>query len=309
MGTSHQVIMLNRGALMVIGAACALLFLIISMYNSKSLNSSLMAKLEETEEEVREAIDNGEDCAVKLDAKADELSDLQKEIENLGTEQERLVQENHDMKETIAETEERLVSVQDEKKELVESLAGFQEQIKMKETLLEQAKEKLKQLESNNDNLLDKLNEAENNHQEQAKENNNVEADREEEVKVEEKEEEQNNEEEGEEEKDDVDDEEKELEEGVADHVVTDEGDGKEYTEMPLDDQNNDDVLAKPEENNFIETSDNESIAENDLEAEEEKIEEEYDEDNRREESGFNMVYERSSSSAFEAGVDYNQKS
>ena len=114
---------------------------------------------------------------------------------------------------------------------------------------------------------------------------------------------------EGEEEKDDVDDEEKELEEGIADHVVTDEGDGKEYTEMPLDDQNNDDVLAKPEENNFIETSDNESIAENDLEAEEEKIEEEYDEDNRREESGFNMVYERSSSSAFEAGVDYNQKS
>ena len=294
---------------MVIGAACALLFLIISMYNSKSLNSSLMAKLEETEEEVREAIDNGEDCAVKLDAKADELSDLQKEIENLGTEQERLVQENHDMKETIAETEERLVSVQDEKKELVESLAGFQEQIKMKETLLEQAKEKLKQLESNNDNLLDKLNEAENNHQEQAKENNNVEADREEEVRVEEKEEEQENEEEGEEEKDDVDDEEKELEEGIDDQVVTDEGDGKEYTEMPLDDQNNDDVLAKPEENNFIETSDNESIAENDLEAEEEKIEEEYDEDNRREESGFNMVYERSSSSAFEAGVDYNQKS
>ena len=114
---------------------------------------------------------------------------------------------------------------------------------------------------------------------------------------------------EGEEEKDDVDDEEKELEEGIADHVVTDEGDGKEYTEMPLDDQNSDDVLAKPEENNFIETSDNESIAENDLEAEEEKIEEEYDEDNRREESGFNMVYERSSSSAFEAGVDYNQKS
>merc|ERR1711936_670038 len=254
MGTSHQVIMLNRGALMVIGAACALLFLIISMYNSKSLNSSLMAKLEETEEEVREAIDNGEDCAVKLDAKADELSDLQKEIENLGTEQERLVQENHDMKETIAETEERLVSVQDEKKELVESLAGFQEQIKMKETLLEQAKEKLKQLESNNDNLLDKLNEAENNHQEQAKENNNVEADREEEVRAEEKEE--------------VDDEEKELEEGVADHVVTDGEDGEEYTEMPLDDQNNDDVLAKPEENNFIETSDNESIAENDLEAE-----------------------------------------
>merc|ERR1711936_905056 len=298
MGTSHQVIMLNRGALMVIGAACALLFLIISMYNSKSLNSSLMAKLEETEEEVREAIDNGEDCAVKLDAKADELSDLQKEIENLGTEQERLVQENHDMKETIAETEERLVSVQDEKKELVESLAGFQEQIKMKETLLEQAKEKLKQLESNNDNLLDKLNEAENNHQEQAKENNNVEADREEEVRAEEKEEEQDNEEEGEEEKDDV-----------ADHVVTDGEDGEEYTEMPLDDQNNDDVLAKPEENNFIETSDNESIAENDLEAEEEKIEEEYDEDNRREESGFNMVYERSSSSAFEAGVDYNQKS
>ena len=299
---------------MVIGAACALLFLIISMYNSKSLNSSLMAKLEETEEEVREAIDNGEDCAVKLDAKADELSDLQKEIENLGTEQERLVQENHDMKETIAETEERLVSVQDEKKELVESLAGFQEQIKMKETLLEQAKEKLKQLESNNDNLLDKLNEAENNHQEQAKENNNVEADREEEVRAEEKgeeekNEEQDNEEEGEEKKDDVDDEEKELEEGIADQVVTDGEDGEEYTEMPLDDQNNDDVLAKPEENNFIETSDNESIAENDLEAEEEKIEEEYDEDNRREESGFNMVYERSSSSAFEAGVDYNQKS
>merc|ERR1711953_926081 len=110
---------------------------------------------------------------------------------------------------------------------------------------------------------------------------------------------------EGEEKKDDVDDEEKELEEGIADQVVTDGEDGEEYTEMPLDDQNNDDVLAKPEENNFIETSDNESIAENNLEAEEEKIEEEYDEDNRREESGFNMVYERSSSSAFEAGVDY----
>ena len=66
--------MLNRGAIVVIGAACGLMFLVVSIYNSRSLNSSLMAKLEETEGEVRQAIDNEENCAVKLDSKTDEAT-------------------------------------------------------------------------------------------------------------------------------------------------------------------------------------------------------------------------------------------
>ena len=41
--------MLNRPAVLIIAAAFGLLFLIISVYNTRSLNSSLMAKLVETE--------------------------------------------------------------------------------------------------------------------------------------------------------------------------------------------------------------------------------------------------------------------
>ena len=39
----------NRPAILIIGGAFGLLFLIISVYNTRSLNSSLMAKLVETE--------------------------------------------------------------------------------------------------------------------------------------------------------------------------------------------------------------------------------------------------------------------
>ena len=39
----------NRPAVLIIGGAFGLLFLIISVYNTRSLNSSLMAKLVETE--------------------------------------------------------------------------------------------------------------------------------------------------------------------------------------------------------------------------------------------------------------------
>ena len=39
----------NRPAILIVGGAFGLLFLIISVYNTRSLNSSLMAKLVETE--------------------------------------------------------------------------------------------------------------------------------------------------------------------------------------------------------------------------------------------------------------------
>ena len=41
--------MLNRPVVLIIGGAVGLLFLIISVFNTRSLNSSLMSKLEETE--------------------------------------------------------------------------------------------------------------------------------------------------------------------------------------------------------------------------------------------------------------------
>ena len=41
--------MLNRPAVLIIAAAFGLLFLIISVYNTRSLNNSLMEKLVETE--------------------------------------------------------------------------------------------------------------------------------------------------------------------------------------------------------------------------------------------------------------------
>ena len=41
--------MLNRPAILMIGGAVGLLLLIISVYNTRSLNTSLMSKLEETE--------------------------------------------------------------------------------------------------------------------------------------------------------------------------------------------------------------------------------------------------------------------
>lgn len=56
----------------------------------------------------------------------------------------------------------------------------------------------------------------------------------------------------------------------------------------------------------FIEKSDGIST-EDDFQAEEEKIKEEYED--QTEVSGFNMVYEMSSSSTFDAGVDYTQQS
>merc|ERR1711936_559530 len=132
-------IMLNRGAIVVIGAACGLIFLIISIYNSRSLNTSLMAKLEETEGEVREAIDNEENCAVKLDTKTDEAMRIKNEMEILQNNLDSLNQENINMKVTISETEEQLVSVQREKTDLVESLTNLQAELQEKEALVQQA--------------------------------------------------------------------------------------------------------------------------------------------------------------------------
>merc|ERR1712045_991631 len=112
-------------------------FLIISVYNSRALNTNLMAKLEETEVEVRAAIDNQEDCAVKLDSRTEELTGLKDGLDSAA-------REAADLKDRISGTETQLAAALEEKDGLLASLAALQSQVQEKDNILHQNEAQLK---------------------------------------------------------------------------------------------------------------------------------------------------------------------
>ena len=274
--------------------------------------------------EVREAIDKHEDCAVQLDSYTDQLNGLKTGKENLEAEMEVVRRDNDELRQSLSDTQGQLDTVQAEKAELVARLTDLTEEAIQRNNLLQQAQTELEQLENKNYNLVEMVNEAERNYQEVVREKEMM----------------QNQMEEENQEKEDIDD----NREADTNNDATGDGDGEteDFAEEREDadeaenvnvDEPEQDLIenvdfeaeeekreesVEPEEDDvgnlappvtgqdFIENSDGIST-EDDFQAEEEKIKEEYED--QTEVSGFNMVYEISSSSTFDAGVDYTQQS
>ena len=273
---------------------------------------------------MREAIDKHEDCAVQLDSYTDQLNGLKTGKENLEAEMEVVRKDNDELRQSLSDTEGQLDTVQAEKAELVARLTDLTEEAIQRNNVLQQAQAELEQLENKNSNLVEMVNEAERNYQEVVKEKEMMQENQEKEDIADNREADTNDDAagDGDGETEDVAEEREDVDE--AENVNVDEPEQDLIENVDIKTENDFEAEEEKREENvepedesgnlvppgtgqeFIENSDGLST-EDDFQAEEEKIKEEYED--QTEVSGFNMVYEISSSSTFDAGVDYTQQS
>merc|ERR1719443_270429 len=110
--------MLTRPTLIFIGSACGLMFLLISIHNSRTLNNDLMAKLVETEADVKSVMNNHDNCNKNLNAKTSEISEISKEKEQLTSDLENLRSDNEQLNESIEKSKSDLRDIEEVKAQM-----------------------------------------------------------------------------------------------------------------------------------------------------------------------------------------------
>jgi len=110
--------MLTRPTLVFIGAACGLMFLLISIHNSRTLNNDLMAKLVETEADVKSVMNNHDACNKNLNAITSEISEITKQKDQLKSDLENLQSDNQEMNESIEKSKSDLRDLEEVKIQL-----------------------------------------------------------------------------------------------------------------------------------------------------------------------------------------------
>merc|ERR1712064_3016 len=123
--------MLNRPVILFIGAAFGLLFLIISIHNSRSLNNDLMEKLVETENDVKSAMTSHENCNRNLESQGTALTQVQQELE-------KAKNDNLAIKNAMENSRENANQLEDEKQNLMNQNNNLQDQLSSKNQLIEQ---------------------------------------------------------------------------------------------------------------------------------------------------------------------------
>jgi len=152
--------MLTKPTIVFIGAACGLVFLLVSIHNSRSLNNQLMEKLVETEEEFKTAADNHETCGRTLEEKNSDLEEVSRERDQLDNELQSLREEKSNLDNLVLELENNLDTLRTEKDHvLLEKEEFVSENERLQQVIVEKT-ELVEHLEMTNTNLMSDAEEA-----------------------------------------------------------------------------------------------------------------------------------------------------
>jgi len=153
--------MISKSAIFPLLLLAAFLLLVISVLNSKRLNSRLLSELEAGQLELRAAVDTGDKCSRSLASKTEQLEQDRREIERMQSEIGRLGQQNTDVRSKVETGKKSLEAEKKEKLNIQQTNAAFQKQINAQNVELEKAKNELKSLQAENEKLIKLAKEAE----------------------------------------------------------------------------------------------------------------------------------------------------